>query len=65
MGTFWDAPCGRAGHIEAQRTVFATLNGLAVERILVPGMPDPAPDLARLARFVTALLEARPQAAVE
>jgi hypothetical protein len=60
MGTFWDAPCGRAGHIEAQRTVFATLNGLAVERILVPGMPDPAPDLARLARFATALLEARP-----
>ena len=65
MGTFWDAPCGRAGHIEAQRTLFATLNGLAVERILVPGMPDPAPDLARLARHALALLEARPQAPVE
>jgi AcrR family transcriptional regulator len=65
MGTFWDAPCGRAGHIEAQRTVFATLNGLAVERILVPGMPDPAPDLARLARHALALLEARTQAPVE
>ena len=60
MGTFWDAPCGRAGHIEAQRAVFATLNGLALERILVPGMPDPAPDLARLARHALALLEARP-----
>jgi AcrR family transcriptional regulator len=56
MGTFWDAPCGRAGHIEAQRTVFTTLNGLALERILVPGMPDPAPDLARLARHTLALL---------
>jgi AcrR family transcriptional regulator len=57
MGTFWDAPCGRAGHIAAQRTVFATLNGLALERILVPGMPDPAPDLARLARHTLALLD--------
>ena len=62
MGTFWDAPCGRSGHIEAQRTVFATLNGLALERILVPGMPDPGPDLARLARQALALLEARPGA---
>jgi AcrR family transcriptional regulator len=65
MGTFWDAPCGRAGHVEAQRTVFATLNGLALERILVPGMPDPAPDLARLARHTLALLEARPAGAEE
>ena len=57
MGTFWDAPCGRAGHIEAQRTIFTTLNGLALERILVPGMPDSAPDLARLSRHALALLE--------
>jgi AcrR family transcriptional regulator len=57
MGTFWDAPCGRAGHVEAQRAVFATLNGLALERILVPGMPDPTPDLAGLARHAHALLE--------
>jgi AcrR family transcriptional regulator len=63
MGTFWDAPCGRAGHIEAQRTVFATLNGLALERILVPGMADTTPDLARLARHALALLEARPAGA--
>jgi AcrR family transcriptional regulator len=65
MGTFWDAPCGRAGHIEAQRSVFTTLNGLALERILVPGMPDAAPDLARLTRQVLALLEARPPSAEE
>ena len=65
MGTFWDAPCDRAGHIAAQRTVFTTLNGLALERILVPGMPDPAPDLARLASHVLALLEARPSDAQE
>ena len=60
MGTFWDAPCGRAGHVEAQRAIFTALNGLALERILVPGMPDPEPDLARLARQALALLEARP-----
>lgn len=56
MGTFWDAPCGRAGHVAAQRTVFATLNGLVLERILVPGTPDPAPDLDRLAAQVTEIL---------
>jgi AcrR family transcriptional regulator len=61
MGTFWDAPCGRA----AQRTVFTTLNGLALERILVPGMPDPARDLARLARHALQLLAAEPGGAKE
>lgn len=56
MGTFWDAPCSRAAHIEAQRTIFTALNGLALERILVPGTPDPARDLARLARQALRLL---------
>jgi len=58
MGTFWDAACGRARHIEAQRTLFPALNGLALERLLVPGTRDFTPDLARLARQVLALLEA-------
>jgi len=57
MGTFWDIDCGRGSHVEAQRLVFTTLNGLALERILVPGMPDTAPDLARLSRGVLAILE--------
>jgi hypothetical protein len=57
MGTFWDAPCRRSGHVEAQRAVFATLNGLALERMLRPGMPDPAVDLARLALHVLELLQ--------
>lgn len=57
MGTFWDVDCGRGSHVEAQRLVFNTLNGLALERILVPWMPDPAPDLARLSRGVLAILE--------
>jgi len=57
MGTFWDIDCPRGRHVEAQRLVFSTLNGLALERILVPGMPDPARDLARLSRGVLAILE--------
>jgi AcrR family transcriptional regulator len=57
MGTFWDLRIGRAGHVEAQRLVFTTLNGLALERILVPGMPDPERDLERLARGVLARIQ--------
>ena len=56
MGTFWDLGIDRARHVEAQRLVFTTLNGLALERILVPGMPDPEPDLDRLARGVLAIV---------
>jgi len=57
MGSFWDLEIPRARHVEAQRLVFTTLNGLALERILVPAMPDPAPVLARLARSVLAIVE--------
>jgi AcrR family transcriptional regulator len=57
MGTFWDIDCPRGRHVEAQRLVFSTLNGLALERILAPGMPDTARDLARLSRGVLAILE--------
>lgn len=56
MGTFWDAGCDRAHHVEAQRLVFTTLDGLALERILMPGERDPAPDLLRLAGGVVDLL---------
>ena len=58
MGTFWDLGIGRARHVEAQRLVFTTLNGLALERILVPGMPDPEPDLECLGRGVLAIVQA-------
>lgn len=57
MGTFWDLEIGRARHVDAQRLVFTTLNGLALERILVPGMPDPGHDLERLARGVLAIVQ--------
>jgi AcrR family transcriptional regulator len=57
MGTFWDIDCPRGRHVEAQRLVFSTLNGLALERILAPGMPDTARDLARLSRGVLGILE--------
>ncbi|MGI9590757.1 MAG: TetR/AcrR family transcriptional regulator [Myxococcota bacterium] len=58
MGSFWDLGIDRARHLEAQRLVFTTLNGLALERILVPTMPETGPDLARLARVVVAILRA-------
>ena len=56
MGTLWDVDSSRARHVEAQRAVFTTLNGLAIERMLVPGMRDVAPDLERLADSVLATL---------
>ena len=56
MGSLWDLEIPRARHVEAQRLVFTTLNGLALERILVAGMPDPASVLARLARGVLAIV---------
>jgi AcrR family transcriptional regulator len=55
MGTFWDVDCERARHLEAQRLVFSTLNGLALERLLVPALPDPTEDLARVVRGVLTL----------
>lgn len=53
------APSPRSGavDVEAQRLVLITLNGLALERILVPGIPDTASDLARLGRGVLAILK--------
>jgi len=60
MGSFWDLGRDRARHLEAQRLVFTTLNGLALERILMPTMPDPAPDLERLTRGVLGILRAEP-----
>lgn len=57
MGTFWDADIPRARHVEAQRLIFTTLNGLALERILLPEMPDPQADLERLARGVLAIMK--------
>jgi AcrR family transcriptional regulator len=56
MGTFWDLEIDRARHVEAQRLVFTTLNGLALERILVSSMPDLEPDLLRLDRGVLAIM---------
>jgi AcrR family transcriptional regulator len=60
MGTFWDVECARASHLEAQRLVFSVLNGLALEHLLVPALPDPATDLARIVRGVLAILDGGP-----
>ncbi|MDJ0852180.1 MAG: helix-turn-helix domain-containing protein [Myxococcota bacterium] len=57
MGTFWDVDCGRGRHVEAQRLVFTTLNGLALERMFVPGMARSEPVLAHLGAGVLAILK--------
>lgn len=56
MGTFWDIERPRDVHVEAQRLVFTTLNGLALERILVSSTRDVEPDLTRLTAGVLAIL---------
>jgi AcrR family transcriptional regulator len=57
MGTFWDLPRDRARHLEAQRLVYTTLNGLALERTLVPGAFSAERVLATLKRSVVSILE--------
>jgi AcrR family transcriptional regulator len=57
MGTFWDLTCDRKQHIEAQRLIFTTLNGLAVERILLPTASGAKRDLARLTRNVVDIID--------
>ncbi len=59
MGTLWDVPCERSRHLEAQRLVFTTLNGLALERTLVPGAFDANRVLASLVDGVVHILERR------
>lgn len=48
MGLFWDAEVPRERHVEGQRLLFTTLNGLAVEKILFPQADGAATDLAML-----------------
>lgn len=59
MGSLWELRATREQHVEAQRLVFTTLNGLALERMLVPNTQDPEPDLAHLVRGVLAIIEER------
>jgi AcrR family transcriptional regulator len=57
MGTLWDVPCKRGRHLEAQRLVYTTLNGLALERTLIPGAFDVTRVLGTLKRSVLHILE--------
>jgi AcrR family transcriptional regulator len=56
MGLFADVGAPRRRHIRAQRLLFTTLNGLAIEATLVPGPPDPGPDLDALADGILRIL---------
>ena len=56
MGTFSDAKAPRARHVRAQRLLFTTLNGLAVEGMLLPGEPDARADLTLLTDGILRIL---------
>ena len=56
MGTFSDLSIDLEAHLAAQRLTFDTLNGMALERILMPGLPYEAVVLESLAAAVTQLL---------
>lgn len=60
MGTLWDVPCKRGRHLEAQRLVYTTLNGLALERTLIPGAFDVSRVLGTLKTSVVHILEREP-----
>ncbi len=57
MGSFWDLDQPRERHVAAQRMVFATLDGLALERSLMPGMLESRADPERLTRAVINVFE--------
>jgi AcrR family transcriptional regulator len=57
MGLFWDAEVSRDRHVEGQRLLFTTLNGLALEKILFPEASDAAADLEMLQSRILQLLE--------
>lgn len=56
MGSFFDAPASRAQHIEAQRLIFTTLNGQALEGLLLVAGPEAKKDLERLKERVLDLI---------
>ncbi len=56
MGAFFDAPASRARHIEAQRVIFATINGQALEGILLVAGPETKKDLEQLKERVLGLI---------
>ena len=61
MGHFAEpaaSPASRERHVRAQRLLFTTLNGLAVEATLLPSVPDVTADLETLTDGIVRLLDA-------
>lgn len=56
MGSFFDAPASRADHIEAQRLIFTTLNGQALESLLLVAGAEAKQDRERLKKRVLGLI---------
>lgn len=56
MGFFWDIQAERSQHVRAQRLLFTTLNGLTVESMLLPDLPDVTGDLETLTDGIVRIL---------
>ncbi len=56
MGLFWELGASRRQHVRAQRLLFTTLNGLAMEATLMPEMPETAQDLETLIEGIVGIL---------
>lgn len=56
MGYFWEEGASRHQHVRAQRMLFTTLNGLAVEATLMRAPPDVSADLEALSAGIVRML---------
>ncbi len=56
MGTFWDTPAPREHHIAAQRFLFNTINGLAIEQLTNPAVHESKTTFILLKTVITQLL---------
>jgi len=56
MGLFEELGASRDRHVRAQRLLFTTLNGLAMEATLIPAPPDAAADLDSLSDGIVRIL---------
>jgi hypothetical protein len=56
MGLFREIPVTRGQHVRARRLLFATLNGLATEKILLSTTPEPEQELEALAEALHHIL---------
>ena len=58
MAMFWDVPAPERYHFAAERLMFASLNGLALEPSISSAVPEPTLELRALRDAIVGILEA-------